>query len=117
MRERTRGKYAKENAAGRQAARHFPAQWFTAYTRSPRGAGLVSPRPPGLSACRAEGRHRHPGGWCQRRGIRTTRFRRPSQMPLVVRHPSASIASRPTFVTTRTPLSSRRDRWREPCFS
>jgi hypothetical protein len=24
----------------------FPARWCTAYTRSPRGAGLVSPRPP-----------------------------------------------------------------------
>jgi len=31
--------------------------------------------------------------------------------------PLASIAARPTSVTTRTPLRSRRDAWRQPYFS
>jgi hypothetical protein len=38
----------------------LPAQWFTAYTRSPLCTGLVSHRRPGITACRArQHRHRH----------------------------------------------------------
>src|SRR6185437_3396047 len=37
------------------------AMAYSLYVVSP-VSGLVSHRPPGLSACRAEGRHRHPGG-------------------------------------------------------
>jgi len=40
------------------ATRPSLRDWFTAYTCSPRRAGRSSHRPPGLSACRPQGRHR-----------------------------------------------------------
>ena len=50
---RTHGPPATKNAGGshNRFSRNnpaFPARWFTAYTWSPRSAGLVSLRPPGL---------------------------------------------------------------------
>ena len=60
---------------------------FTAYTRSPRGTGLDCPRH------RAA---RHCATWCQRRGTRTTRLRRPhrlhsSREPTRPSHPASNV--------------------------
>jgi hypothetical protein len=54
--------HAKENAAGTPKHWHSLRNGFTAYTRSPRSAGLVSLRRPGIAAGRTEGRHRHHPG-------------------------------------------------------
>jgi len=68
----------------------FPAQWFTAYTRSPRSAGLSS-----LRRLRA----RHPQAWSQRRGIGTTWFRRPPWPPSSVE--ASSVHRPPRHVSWR----------------
>jgi hypothetical protein len=68
----------------------FPAQWVTAYTRSPRSAGLVSLRRPGLS---------RPGGGHQRRGAGTTRLRRPPWRASSRAPASVHRIPRPRFVT------------------
>jgi len=65
----------------------FPAQWFYGLYRALPGArALWSPSPVELL----------PRTWRQRRGVRTTRLRRPQQMPSSEAF-SASTASRPAF--------------------
>jgi hypothetical protein len=62
----------------------FPARWFTAYTRSPRGPACL---PPYVHDAFASARHQH-------RDARTPRLRRPSQARSS-HAPSTSTAPRP----------------------
>jgi hypothetical protein len=79
----------------------LPAQWFTAYTCSPRGTGLDSPR-------RLAGRNPRdliPASGDQDHTISLVRF----QPPLVARPRKRPSRPAPTSVTTRPPLLPGRD--------
>jgi hypothetical protein len=78
----------------------FPARWFTAYTRSPRGPACL---PPYVHDAFASARHQH-------RDARTPRLRRPSQARSS-HAPSTSTAPRPHARDDRPkrPSSMRRD--------
>ena len=84
----TRGMRRKMTTGSTGATRPSLRDWFTAYTCSPRRAGLSSHRRlPGQRPCRLD------PSVGQRRGIRTTRFCRPPR-PCSSVTASASIASR-----------------------
>jgi hypothetical protein len=71
---------------------------------------LVSHRRPQITACRAcNGRHRQPARLAPAQGRQDHTTSQSANRAARPARASASIASRPTFVTTRTPLCSRRD--------
>jgi len=101
----------------------FPARWFTAYTWSPRSTGLVSLRPPGLSACRPQGRHRLTRGLAPASGrrdrtislVREECFRRRGKR---AEHPHVHRIPLPTSVTIAIrPSQRRRDASRQSWIS